>query len=444
MGSRFHKSVKIAKGVKVNFSKSGASLSLGGHGHSVNFGGRGRGTTVTAGIPGTGLSYRSKVGGNQSRSNAATYHSSSAPRSSVQLPSQVTIRMNDRGQLIIEDPNGVEITDKAVIRKIKALPQFQAQIAQLEEQRKDRIDEMVKDAELENERFINISALTPAVEPLEAFEERFKGLVPAKYEYQKFTVPEPTEEKIRGFLRQEAEENVKGFFLTINKAKRQYVDDRITERYSQAMSAWQEERKNFFARQEENRRVFEADAAEECSKQKVFLRELIDGDDSAVSEVFDSWISSCELPIEIFVDYDWRQDEGSMLLDVDLPEIEDLPSTILVKTESGNLKEKKKTQTELRSEYARLVFGLAVFITANAFNVSPAVQKVLISGYTQRENKEGAVSDDYIYSIKFTRDMFEQVDFSSVSPREFCLAAEHRCNMTSTSLFKVIAPFDNV
>lgn len=55
MGMRFRKSVKICKGVKVNFSKSGASLSLGGRGHSMNFGGRG--TRATFGIPGTGLSY---------------------------------------------------------------------------------------------------------------------------------------------------------------------------------------------------------------------------------------------------------------------------------------------------------------------------------------------------------------------------------------------------
>ena len=33
MGFRFRKSVKICKGVKVNFSKSGASLSLGGRGY---------------------------------------------------------------------------------------------------------------------------------------------------------------------------------------------------------------------------------------------------------------------------------------------------------------------------------------------------------------------------------------------------------------------------
>ena len=78
MGMRFRKSVKICKGVKVNFSKSGASLSLGGRGHSMNFGHRG--TRATVGIPGTGLSYSTKVGGShKSRSS----HRSTASRSPI-------------------------------------------------------------------------------------------------------------------------------------------------------------------------------------------------------------------------------------------------------------------------------------------------------------------------------------------------------------------------
>ena len=48
MGVRFRKSVKICKGVKFNFSKSGASLSLGGKGGGVNIGRKG--TTVRAGL----------------------------------------------------------------------------------------------------------------------------------------------------------------------------------------------------------------------------------------------------------------------------------------------------------------------------------------------------------------------------------------------------------
>ena len=68
MGMRFRKSIKICKGVKVNFSKSGASLSLGGRGHGVTFGGSG--TRAHVGIPGTGLSYNTRIGGH-TRSRSA-------------------------------------------------------------------------------------------------------------------------------------------------------------------------------------------------------------------------------------------------------------------------------------------------------------------------------------------------------------------------------------
>lgn len=90
-----------------------------------------------------------------------------------------------------------------------------------------------------------------------------------------------------------------------------------------------------------------------------------------------------------------------------------------------------------------LVFGLAVFIVSHTFNVSPAVQRILISGYTQRPDKDGGIKDDYIYSIKFPRDMFEQRDLSRIVPKDFCLSAENKCNMTASSLFKAIVPFDS-
>ena len=56
MGLRFHKSINICKGVKLNLSKSGVGVSLGTNGarYSMNTSGR---RTATFGIPGTGLSY---------------------------------------------------------------------------------------------------------------------------------------------------------------------------------------------------------------------------------------------------------------------------------------------------------------------------------------------------------------------------------------------------
>nr|WP_314872213.1 DUF4236 domain-containing protein [uncultured Pseudomonas sp.] len=54
MALRFRKSFKIAPGVRINLSKSGLSTSVGGKGVTANL--SKRGTRVTGGIPGSGLS----------------------------------------------------------------------------------------------------------------------------------------------------------------------------------------------------------------------------------------------------------------------------------------------------------------------------------------------------------------------------------------------------
>jgi hypothetical protein len=61
MGWSFRKSFKVAPGIRINLSKSGPSVSVGGRGGSVNV--SKRGTNVNTGLPGTGLRYRQRVGG---------------------------------------------------------------------------------------------------------------------------------------------------------------------------------------------------------------------------------------------------------------------------------------------------------------------------------------------------------------------------------------------
>jgi hypothetical protein len=61
-GLRFQKRISILPGLlRINLSKSGASASVGPRGADVNIGSHG--VTTNAGIPGTGISYRQKVGG---------------------------------------------------------------------------------------------------------------------------------------------------------------------------------------------------------------------------------------------------------------------------------------------------------------------------------------------------------------------------------------------
>ncbi len=61
MGFRFYRSIRLGKFIRLNISKSGIGFSAGIRGLRISTGPSG--THFTAGLPGTGLSYRKKVGG---------------------------------------------------------------------------------------------------------------------------------------------------------------------------------------------------------------------------------------------------------------------------------------------------------------------------------------------------------------------------------------------
>ncbi len=70
MGFRFQKRIRIFKGLTLNLSKSGTSWTVGGKGASINV--RGDKVTGNAGIPGTGISYRERLGQASNKPSANT------------------------------------------------------------------------------------------------------------------------------------------------------------------------------------------------------------------------------------------------------------------------------------------------------------------------------------------------------------------------------------
>lgn len=99
---------------------------------------------------------------------------------------------------------------------------------------------------------------------------------------------------------------------------------------------------------------------------------------------------------------------GKVYIDLDLPEIEDLPSTTTKQLKSGQVKVVNKPQKKLKEEYATCVLGLAFFIAGNTFNLNANIKEVEISGYMQRRNRGGDIDDDYIYSVRFPREEFRK------------------------------------
>ncbi len=82
MGFRFRKTISLLPGVRINMSKSGPSVSVGGKGSTINFGKKG--TKTTFGLPGSGMSYSSYKRYGEGEAGEGP-HANSAPRRTLSI-----------------------------------------------------------------------------------------------------------------------------------------------------------------------------------------------------------------------------------------------------------------------------------------------------------------------------------------------------------------------
>ena len=71
MGFRFSRRISLFKGLRLNLSKTGTSVSVGGRGAWLTFGKKG--TRATVGIPGTGMSWSEKIDSPAPQQSAPTF-----------------------------------------------------------------------------------------------------------------------------------------------------------------------------------------------------------------------------------------------------------------------------------------------------------------------------------------------------------------------------------
>ncbi len=423
---RFRKSVKICKGVKINFSKSGVSTTFGLPGLSVNVGKKG--TYLNTGIPGTGLYDRTKLSG-------STYKSST--QKACQYVSQtINFDFDDNGNATFFDEYDRIITDPSMIRKIKSTSAYKAERERIMNKKFNEINS-------ETDIFINIHKLSPSINKLNKYQIELKKLKPETYSKEIYSVPEPQREKLLIDLEAEALKSIKSWkFWTLKRLRKDYVDSHIEELFSIKYNEWLKNKNNFDDRQVQIAEKKNKLLLRKYELEKLRLENIISGDSIYIESEINNWLSSVSLPIEFYLQFEYNNE--NLYIDLDLPEIEDIPQDKATKLANGTVKRKQKTQKDLKNDYIKCIFGLAIFFSSNLFNISPCIKNIIISGYTQRRNtKTGEIQDDYVYSIKFVRSIFENSHLKAIKePLDFCMQFENRCNLTSTMMLKPIQPFE--
>ena len=156
----------------------------------------------------------------------------------------------------------------------------------------------------------------------------------------------------------------------------------------------------------------------------------------------EEWIGESEAPIEFSIQTEVLAEKKAIMVDLDLPEIEDMPQNVLSELADGTIKIKQKTKKQQYEDYRTCVFGLGEYVASHLFAVVPQAEKIVVSAYTQRRNeKTGDLLDVFIYSVIFERSAFA-AGYQEKDPYAFCQDMKSRFYVLASGVMKEIAPYE--
>ncbi|AVP98909.1 DUF4236 domain-containing protein [Ahniella affigens] len=397
MGLRFRKSFKLAPGIRMTMGTGGASFNFGPRGASVSIGKRGAFANSSA----FGLSSRTRLSspaGRQGRPSAGTQ------RTAQSVTVNVSVGVTDQGDLYFCDASG------------NALPEAWAQAAKKQhpEALKQLIQGKCEEVNAQIEAIGELHRYTPS--PL--FKPSFSPL--------EFPVPKPDPPKLRKL----------DFLARIFAARRRRIEaenEETSRQYSLAILSWEND--------------FTAHRQRETLRKRL-IEELIYHDVEAMEQHFQEVLQEIAWPRETTVALE-LQDSGQVaLLDVDLPEVEDMPKAVAsVPVRGLKLSIKDMTATQIQRLYMRHVHAIGFRIIGETFAALPTVQQIVLSGYSQRRDRStGQLQDEYLLSVRVARKAWQEVDFSEqgLAALDVVNALERfdlRRSMSKNGVFKPIIPF---
>lgn len=218
-----------------------------------------------------------------------------------------------------------------------------------------------------------------------------------------------------------------------------YIQENQRQRLAARLVSWKNEKDAFEQQEDINETNANKRFEREYLKEKERLTKLLDNDNEMINAVVDEWLKTVEFPFEFSLDYDIRDNE--LMVDLDLPEIEDMPIHCAQRMANGTVKIKNKTQKETKEDYYQCVLGLSLFFATHLLNLAVGIERITVSAYTQRRNTKGIINDEYIYSIKFVREGLKNIDLKKTVDN-IVFGFENICLPKADKMFKKIEPFE--
>ena len=403
MAFRFRRTVSIFPGVRLNLGKRGISVSAGVRGANVTLGRNGLYGNV--GIPGSGMSYRKKLFKRDKTMSAGQRTNQATPpfADSAMTNEIEQVQLNTKtGAIIILDAEGNDLGDEALaIAKTHARQHLE-----------DTLRQQVNSHNRMMARIINIHWDTPA-------PDHFPTLVA-----EPFDAPEPQAPALRKL-------DWLAYLCPARRRAFAHSNERKRQRYQSQREQWTQEKLAL-----EQRDSARADLYQSART----------GNTAAMESVLDDHMLDIDWPQQTELSFELSADGKTLMLDVDLPEIEDFPTTELRVYERGiGVSVKELSDTASRKLYMAHVHGMGIRLVGECFACAPSVEQVVLSAFTQVARADtGQTEDRYIYSVKVRRNAWARIHFGNleaVDPVAALAAFELRRDMTKTGIFTAIEPW---
>jgi len=234
------------------------------------------------------------------------------------------------------------------------------------------------------------------------------------------------------------------------------INDDLQNRFEYQLKRWETSRADFKANYIIKHKEYlekldqynsgKLDFERSQEERRKFIEEERLNNPAAMQDFLEESLQTIVWPRETLISYDVVNEGTEVLLDVDLPEIEDMPEQqVRVNKKDLRLTCKDISETQKRKDYFAHIHAIGFRLIGEVFVSLPTVSTVVFSGYSQRPSKTtGRIVDEYLYSVRVHRDKWEDINFQNLAAIDIVSCFEEfelRRKATKTGIITSIEPF---
>lgn len=309
----------------------------------------------------------------------------------------MTLHVESPDDLRFEISKNGEPIDELFLTGIYGVTKKQLSIA-----RQDLIKKWSEENDEERKDLIEIYRKSPKIKTEEDYRSEIAVIKPTLYVRKAFDEQPPSKDIIQEELEQEAEREISSWmFWTLKKKRQEYVNCRLDQCYQKQLDSYNQRLAQHKEYEDKTEEEFNKQSKKKCEERKQWLNALIEGEDANVIKKELLRVPermNLSFPCHIESSFD----NAVINIDLLLPQAKDLPHLEGVRLASGNYKIKEISDKDKKVDYSNWIWGIAFYVAAYYFNISPKISKVSIMGYVKTEDSE----DLSLYDISFGRDAF--------------------------------------